>query len=50
MNGAKSAEQAIGSARRPAAIWLQAVRAFSFTASIIPVLLGGLFALTYGSE
>jgi len=26
-------------------LWVQAVRAFSFTASVIPVLLGGLFAL-----
>lgn len=31
--------------RSTASLWLQAVRAFSFTASVIPVLLGGLLAL-----
>jgi 1,4-dihydroxy-2-naphthoate polyprenyltransferase len=34
--------------RSRVSLWVQAVRAFSFTASVIPVLLGGLFAL--GSE
>ena len=28
-------------------LWIQAIRAFSFTASVIPVLLGGLYALTF---
>ncbi len=31
--------------RSRVSLWVQAVRAFSFTASVIPVLLGGLFAL-----
>jgi len=31
--------------RSSLSLWVQAVRAFSFTASVIPVLVGGLFAL-----
>jgi len=31
--------------RSRVSLWIQAVRAFSFTASVIPVLIGGLFAL-----
>ncbi|MFH2010924.1 MAG: 1,4-dihydroxy-2-naphthoate octaprenyltransferase [bacterium] len=31
--------------RNRLSLWIQAVRAFSFTASVIPVLVGGLFAL-----
>lgn len=31
--------------RSRVSLWVQAVRAFSFTASVIPVLVGGLFAL-----
>ncbi len=50
MSGTDSAQQTVNPARHPASVWLQAVRAFSFTASIIPVLLGGLYALTYAGD
>ena len=36
---------AVSPERSRVSLWVQAVRAFSFTASVIPVLLGGLFAL-----
>lgn len=36
---------AVAPERSRVSLWIQAVRAFSFTASVIPVLLGGLFAL-----
>jgi 1,4-dihydroxy-2-naphthoate octaprenyltransferase len=39
------AANAAASERSRVSLWVQAVRAFSFTASVIPVLLGGLFAL-----
>lgn len=40
-----TADPGMAPERSIASLWLQAVRAFSFTASVIPVLLGGLFAL-----
>jgi 1,4-dihydroxy-2-naphthoate octaprenyltransferase len=40
-----TAPASASSARGPVSLWLQAVRAFSFTASVIPVLLGGMLAL-----
>jgi 1,4-dihydroxy-2-naphthoate octaprenyltransferase len=36
--------------RSKLSIWLQAVRAFSFTASITPVFVGAMFALSHGGE
>lgn len=37
-------------ARNSLKIWIQAVRAFSFTASMIPVFVGAMLALSYGGE
>src|SRR2546428_1588258 len=42
----RSAEPALPP--RPARMWVQAVRPFSFTASIVPVLLGSAVAATQG--
>jgi 1,4-dihydroxy-2-naphthoate octaprenyltransferase len=36
--------------RSKLSIWAQAVRAFSFTASLVPVLVGGMLALNYDGE
>ncbi len=41
-----AADSTLAAPRSSVSLWLQAVRAFSFPASVVPVLLGGLFALT----
>ncbi len=43
--GETTASAPASTARGLVSLWLQAVRAFSFTASVIPVLLGGVLAL-----
>ena len=44
------AEQSSTASRSPLSIWVQAVRAFSFTASMVPVLVGAMFALSDEGE
>lgn len=44
------AEQTSTTSRSPMSIWMQAVRAFSFTASMVPVLVGAMLALEYPGE
>lgn len=44
------AEEISTASRSPLSIWIQAVRAFSFTASMVPVLVGAMLALQYPGE
>ncbi len=44
------AEETSSGSRSPLIILVQAVRAFSFTASMVPVLVGAMFALSYEGE
>lgn len=44
------ANQTTPSARSQVSIWMQAVRAFSFTASMTPVLLGTMLTLSYPGD